>query len=137
MTRSIPSRRWSAFLLILVTLVSGACAGGGGTASTPAPPAFDPSGEWRGTTSVQGAAVPFTMVISGTPGSYTASLNAGGDIPPIALNSTQVEGNTVTMTGNVMGEGLTIIVTVEGDALNGSWSAGGDSGPISGTRVPR
>lgn len=136
MTRSIPSRRWSAPLLILATLLSAACAGGG-AASTPAPPAFDPSGEWQGTTSVQGASVPFTMVISGSAGDYSASLNAGPDIPPIALNSTQVEGNTVTMTGNVMGEGLTIILTVDGNALNGSWSAGGDSGAISGTRVPR
>ena len=133
----LPRRCLPFLLLVLVTLVPAACAGGGGGASAPTPPPFDPSGEWRGTTSVQGASVPFTMVIRGAPGAYTASLNAGGDIPPIAFSSTRVEGNVVTMTGDVMGQGLTIVVTVEGDDLSGSWNAGGDSGPISGSRVAR
>lgn len=137
MYASPSSRRWSLLLLLLVALVPGACASGGGASAGATPPPFDPSGEWRGTTSVQGASIPFTMVISGAPGAYTASLDAGGDIPPIAFNSTRVEGNVVTMNGNVMGQGLTIVVTVEGDSLSGSWSAGGDSGPISGSRASR
>lgn len=139
MTPPSPSPRWPLplLLLVLLALVPGACASGGGEPATPTPAPLDPTGEWRGTTQVQGAAVPFSMVVSGTDGSYSASLNAGGDIPPISLRSTQVEGSSITMTGDVMGQGLTIVVRLDGDSFAGSWSAGGDSGAINGSRVPR
>lgn len=76
------------------------------------------------------------MVIGGTPGAYTGSLEPAGDIPPIALNRIEVNGTTVTMSGDVMGQSLTLILVVDGNSMAGTWNAGGDSGPITASRTP-
>jgi hypothetical protein len=76
------------------------------------------------------------MVISGTVGAYTGSLEPAGDIPPIALNRIEVMGTTLTMSGAVMGQALTLVLLVDGNNMAGTWSSGGNSGPITASRTP-
>ena len=128
--------RWTPLLGLALAVVTSACAGGAAGGSTPSPAPFDPTGRWQGTTTVQGQGIPVNMVISGTEGAYTGSLEPAGDIPPISLRRIEVTGTTLTMSGDVMGQALTLVLVVDGNNMAGTWSSGGDSGPITASRTP-
>jgi hypothetical protein len=128
--------RWTPLLGLALAVVASACAGGTGGGGTPSPAPLDPTGRWQETTTVQGQGIPVTIVISGTPGAYAGSLEPAPDIPPIALNRIEVAGTTLTMSGAVMGQALTLVLVVDGNDMAGTWSSGGNSGPITASRTP-
>lgn len=120
-------------LALALALAMGGC-GGGGTTGSPSPAPFNPVGTYVGQTSAQGQALTMTLEITGEPGSYSGVLRPGADLPDVPLTSVQVEGRTITARGNIMGEGLEVAITVEGNDFSGSWSAAGMTGALVGTR---
>ena len=99
-------------------------------------PAVNPVGEFEWSTALpDGTPVKGTMTISGAPGAYTGSVNAGehGIFP---IKSVVVTGQTMVITADHPEGPLEIRVTFVANDFNGSWQLGDDTGEMVGKRRP-
>ena len=76
-----------------------------------------------------------TITIIGQPGAYAGSIDAGehGTFP---IRSVTVTGQALAIAATHPQGSLEIRVTFVGDAFNGSWQLGTDTGEIVGKRKP-
>ncbi len=96
--------------------------------------AVNPVGAYEFATQVNGEAVTGTMEITGTPGAY------GGRIvtlrfPEFTVRSASAAGQALTVVAETPTGNLTFRMTFTGPEFTGSWTLGGDTGPITGRRT--
>lgn len=115
-----------------------ACAPGTTPPEPPAPPPFSPAGAWAAMADAQGQQVPVSIRISGAEGSWGGVIEADPSVglPPAPITSLTIDGTTVTLRGDTMGQLLTMRLVFEGDRFSGSWSLADLGGAISGGRAP-
>jgi hypothetical protein len=131
----------------LAVLVLVACASSPREAVPPAPPipearavtpaALDPVGEFEFSTATpDGTPASGTITISGSPGAYTGSINAGehGTFP---IKSVVVSGQTLTINAEHPQGPLDVRLTFVADDFTGSWQLGTDTGEMVGKRKRR
>ena len=114
----------------------------GNTAGAPQPVVqptsaiVDPVGTYEFTTVVDGQTVTGTMHVEGTPGNYRGRIltSAFGEI---AIVGASVETNILNLRANMPDGELAIRMVMEGANFKGNWSVGGQSGDISGKKLPK
>jgi hypothetical protein len=106
------------------------------TASASTAVAVNPVGRYEFTTNAQGQTVTGTIEIAGTTGAYTGQITTS-HTPPLPISSVLVDGRQVTVSGNASfgPVGMTLNFT-DANSFTGSWSMGGDTGELTGRRVP-
>lgn len=128
-----------AFLLALAACApahpSPAAAPAPASASAPAASEnVDPVGRYRYTSTAHGAPIEGTITIAGAPGAYTAVMTTGIS-PDLDLREVTVAGRRVTMAAQLpQGRGV-IEMEIDGDRIDGRWTLGPMSAPLTGTRV--
>jgi hypothetical protein len=122
--------------VLALALVTGLACGGSGPGE-PAAPAWTPVGTWSFSTIAQGQVVDGVIVISGTEGTYSGTIEpaASSGIPPLPISTADLTGNEMAIKADAGGIPLTMTLTFNGDAYAGSWTLSGDGGEVSGTRV--
>lgn len=104
--------------------------------TTTASAAVNPVGRYEFATAVQGQPVTGTITITGNPGAY------GGEIttsitPPLPIAGATVSGQQITVTGNTPDGTLTFRMNfTDGTNFSGAWELSGDSGNLTGRRLP-
>lgn len=74
-----------------------------------------------------------TMVIEGTPGTYSGRINAQAR-PEVQISTVTASGPLVTVTADVPNGVLLLRFRMTADSLHGDWSLRGDGGRLSGAR---
>jgi hypothetical protein len=128
----------------IALLVLAACASSPREAVPPAPPpiaerviaapALDPVGEFEFSTATpDGTPANGTITISGSPGAYAGSIDAGahGTFP---IKSVVVSGQTLTINAEHPQGALDVRLTFVADDFTGSWQLGTDTGEMVGKR---
>ncbi len=129
-------KRLSAFALATIALTVSACASGGGAAApAPEPQPLDPVGTYSFESSYQGQAITGQIIIRGTPGNYSGSVEPMEGPPPVEIYSVRVEGQQITVFGDAGGEDLVITMNFTGGTYTGTWVLGFDSGELTGERL--
>jgi hypothetical protein len=130
--------------LAALSLSAAACSTAPVSETGPAPEAMttttsaavNPVGRYEFATAVQGQPVTGTITITGNPGAY------GGEIttsitPPLPIAGATVSGQQVTVTGNTPDGTLTFRMNfTDGTSFSGAWELSGDSGNLTGRRLP-
>lgn len=96
--------------------------------------AIDPVGAYQFVAQVNGDAVNGTMEISGTPGAYTGRV-ASDHFPAFPIRSATAAGQELTIVSQTPNGDATFRLTFTGSEFTGTWSLGGDSGPVTGRRT--
>ncbi|HJU67498.1 MAG TPA: hypothetical protein VJ650_04550 [Gemmatimonadaceae bacterium] len=100
-----------------------------------ATPAFNPVGEFEWSSALpDGTPIKGTMMISGTTGAYTGSINAGehGIFP---IKAVTVTGQTMVINAEHPEGPLDVRLTFVANEFNGTWSLGDQTGEMVGKRV--
>jgi hypothetical protein len=100
----------------------------------PAAPVLNPVGEFDFSSATpDGTPVSGTITISGSPGAYTGSIDAGahGTFP---IKSVVVSGQTLTINAEHPEGPLDVRLTFVADDFTGSWQLGTDTGEMVGKR---
>jgi hypothetical protein len=133
------------FMRSIVLLLLAACASSPREAVPAAPPAIpetrvvtapvlNPVGDFEyATMTPDGTPVTGIVSISGTPGAYTGSVDAGalGNFP---IKNVVVTGQTMTVNAEHPQGPLDLRLAFVADAFTGSWQLGTDTGEIVGKR---
>jgi hypothetical protein len=99
-----------------------------------AAPVLSPVGQFEfSTVTPDGTPVRGTISISGAPGAYTGSIDAGehGAFP---IKSVVVSGQTITINAEHPQGPLDVRLTFVADDFTGSWQLGPDTGEVAGKR---
>lgn len=104
------------------------------TVATTQSTALNPVGAYEFATQVNGDAVTGTMEITGTPGAYTGRV-VTLHFPEFTVRSASAAGQELTVVAETPTGNVTFRMAFTGPAFTGSWSLGGDSGPITGRRT--
>ncbi len=100
----------------------------------PTPAVVEPVGLWDITADAQGETISGTMDLTRVDGRWGGRLSTSA-LPDIPVTGVTVQGQLVTVMGTLPGQGdVTIQMTVTGNEFAGTWSMGGTTGPIRGTR---
>lgn len=99
-------------------------------------PVLNPVGAFEfSTMTPDGTPVSGTVTITGTPGAYTGSIDAGREgIFPI--KAVAVSGQTLTINAEHPQGPLDLRLTFVADDFTGSWQLGPDTGELKGKRKP-
>jgi hypothetical protein len=123
----------STSLLVAAGMLSGCAAR---TAEPPAPAALEPAGTYAFSSTYEGQPITGTMVIRQTESGYTGVVEAKTGPPPVPVYAVTVEGNTMTVFGDVGGDDLIVTLEFTGQQFAGSWVVGFEGGDISGSKLP-
>ena len=103
-------------------------------ATAPAgPPPFDPVGIYTCAADVNGQILPGMMTINRGDDGYTG-LFTSDVLPPIAILSVVVDGQTVTIEAAGPEGQLLITGTVSGNTIEGTWAMGEGTGSFTATK---
>ncbi len=126
-------------VILAASLALAACARSSDEAAPPptlpqptAAPALDPVGVYDFNTEVDGQPVTGVLSISGSPGTYTASMSS--DIGNIRVRNITVEGMRLSFTADHPDATAFVELVFSGDSFTGQWDAGDMFGYISGSR---
>jgi hypothetical protein len=100
-----------------------------------APAVLDPVGRFEFSTLFQGQPLDGTIEITGAAGAYTGRLMAGG-IPEIPLSTIAAEGSELVVGGMTPSGELRMRMVFVGSEFTGGWTLGGESGEVTGRRLP-
>ena len=121
--------------LLPLTLFIAACSSVGSSAPAPepTPPAFDPSGVYDCSISVQGQQMPLTMTISQTAGAFAVLVDSQQGSS--SMEDVTLDGNKMTFTAAPAPE-MVIYFTLnfEGDAFTGTMDGGQFAADVSGKK---
>ncbi|HJR66361.1 MAG TPA: hypothetical protein VJ802_08005 [Gemmatimonadaceae bacterium] len=106
------------------------------TRVTPTPAALNPVGEFEFSSALpDGTPIKGAITISGTPGAYTGSINAGehGVFP---IRNVAVTGQAMVINADHPDGPLEVRLTFVANDFNGSWRLGDQTGEMVGKRRP-
>jgi hypothetical protein len=131
-------------LAACATANTGTPAAGGATTSTTTTTAtgattssaasLNPVGTYEFATEVNGDAVTGTMEITGTPGAYAGRV-VTLRFPEFTVRSASAEGQVLTVVAATPTGDVTFRMAFTGQTFAGTWSLGGDTGPVTGRRT--
>lgn len=130
----------NALRFLPIALVLTACASQPDVPAAPAPPprpavaALTVPGSYEFATAVQGQIVSGTMSITGTPGDYGGRIVTNA-FPEIPITGATLEGQNMTVRGNMNGGELILKLKFEGQQFTGTWELGADGGEFSGKKL--
>jgi hypothetical protein len=107
-------------------------------APAPAAPtvmALEPAGKYSAVTTVNGGPVNGTITITGKPGAYTGTFVSDA-LPEIPVTAVTVKGQTMTLQIETPNGAATITLNFTGAAYKGMWELAGQSGEMTGKKLP-
>ena len=103
---------------------------------TPTPAAVNPVGEFEWSSALpDGTPIKGTIAITGNPGAYTGSVNAG-ELGIFPIKNVGVTGQTMVINAEHPEGPLEIRLTFVANDFNGSWQLNADTGEMVGKRRP-
>jgi hypothetical protein len=111
-----------------------ACASNPEPATPPAPQAVDPVGVFDFATNVEGTAVQGTITVESAPGGGHGGSITTDVTEPIPISGVTVDGQNMTVTAQTPDGPITMSLTFTGNDFTGSWTMGGMSGSLNGSR---
>ncbi|HEX8392843.1 MAG TPA: hypothetical protein VF665_10845 [Longimicrobium sp.] len=104
------------------------------TTSTTSSAAVNPVGAYSFATMVGGDNVTGTIEISGTPGAYTGRIVSSA-LPELPVRSATANGQQLTINAETPQGPVVMVFNFTGMEFTGTWSLGGDGGPLTGRRT--
>lgn len=128
-------------MMVMLLFVVGCAASSTATTGTASkakakPKPYDPTGTWEYTVETPDGGSGGTLVVTGSPGSYAATLETD-QFGALELTEVSMDGQTMTGSIEVMGNYADIECTFDGEAFTGSVYLGEDAFPMEGKRVSK